>query len=62
MKMKYFGISCGWLFEEFVLFPYCGIRWMKMKEGIYIDIMFSIFFWHLTIGQIKNKLKEQGYL
>lgn len=61
MKMKYFGISCGWLIEEFVLFPYCGIRRMKIKDGTYIDVMFSIFFWYFTIGQIKNKLKEQGY-
>ena len=61
MKMKYFGISGGWLIEEFVLFPYCGIRRMKIKDDTYIDVMFSIFFWHFTIGQIKNKLKEQGY-
>lgn len=34
---------------------------MKIKDGTYVDVMFSIFFWYFTIGQIKNKLKEQGY-
>lgn len=59
--MKYFGFKCGWLTEEFVLLPSCGVRWMKLNDGTYIDVMFSIFFWYFTIGQISNKLKENGY-
>ena len=59
--MKYLGISGGWLVEEFVPWPNCGIRWMTLKDGTYIDVMFSLFFWYFTIGQIKKKLKSEGY-
>ena len=59
--MKYLGIDYGWLNEEFVPWPNCGIRWMTLKDGRYLDIMFSLWFWYFTIGQIKKKLKEDGY-
>lgn len=53
--MKYFGVKCGWLTEEFVLLPSCGVRWMKLNDGTYIDVMFSIFFWYFT------KLSSERY-
>ena len=59
--MKYLGFDYGWLTEEFVPWPSCGIRWMRLKEGRYWDIMISLWFWYFTIGQIKKKLKENGY-
>jgi len=59
--MKYLGISGGRLVEEFVPLPSCGVRWMTLKDGTYVDVMFSLFFWYFTIGQIKKKLKEEGY-
>ena len=39
--MKYIGINSGWLVEEFVPWPSCGIRWMRLKDGKYWDVMFS---------------------
>ena len=53
--MKYFGVKCGWLTEEFVPWPNCGVRWMKLNDGTYIDVMFSIFFWYFT------KLSSERY-
>lgn len=59
--MKYLGITFGWLTEEFVLWPSCGIRWMTLKDRKYYDVMFSLWFWYFTVGQITKKLKENGY-
>lgn len=59
--MKYLGINGGWLIEEFVLWPSCSIRSMTLKDGTYVDVMFSLFFWYFTVGRIQKKLKERGY-
>ena len=59
--MKYLGISGGWLMEEFVLIPCISFRKMTLKDGAYIYMFLSWLFWYINIGQIKNKLKENGY-
>ena len=59
--MKYFGIDFGWLIEGFNILPNIGVSWMTLKDGRFYDVRFSWFFWYFTIGQIKKKLKENGY-
>ena len=70
--MKYLGISGGWIIEGFCILPSISINWMKSLEktnhycvldkyNTYYDIQFAWLFWYITIGQIKKKLKEQGY-
>ena len=69
--MKYLGISGGWIIEGFCILPSINISWMKSlrrkptlvldKYDTYYDVQFAWLFWYFTIGQIKNKLKEQGY-
>ena len=59
--MKYLGISGGWLTEEFALLPSISFRKMTLKDGTYVDLFLCWLFWYCTIGQIKKKLKENGY-
>ena len=69
--MKYLGISGGWLIEGFCILPSINISWMKSlqkkpfivldKYETYYDVQFAWLFWYFTIGQIKKKLKENGY-
>ena len=59
--MKYLGISYGRLIESFGIIPNINICWMTLKDGRYWDVQFSWLFWYCTIGQIKKKLKEDGY-
>lgn len=59
--MKYLGIDYGWLIEGLTILPSIDISWMTLKDGRYYDVRFSLWFWYFTIGQIKKKLKEQGY-
>ena len=59
--MKYLGIDCGRLIEGFEILPSLGITWMTLKLNTYYDLRFSWFFWYVTFGQIKKKLKENGY-
>lgn len=59
--MKYLGIDYGWLIEGFEILPCLSITWMTLKDGKYCDVRFSWFRWYFTIGQIKKKLKENGY-
>lgn len=67
--MKYWGISYGKIIEGFSVFPSVSVSWatLKVKDKLpgnynrYYDIQFSWFFWYVTFGQLKNKLKEEGY-
>lgn len=67
--MKYWGISYGKIIEGFSVFPSISVSWAflqvnnKLPENYkrYYDIQFTWLFWYVTIGQIKNKLKEEGY-
>lgn len=59
--MKYLGVSGGKLIEGFCILPSISVNWMTLKDSRYYDIQFSLFRWYFTIGQIKKKLKEQGY-
>ena len=59
--MKYLGIDCGWLIEGFDILPSISVTWMTLKLTTYYDVRFSWFRWYFTIGQIKKKLKENGY-
>ena len=59
--MKYLGFTCGWLFEEFCILPSLSIRWMTLKDGKFWDITLCWMDGYITFGQIKKKLKENGY-
>lgn len=59
--MKYLGISGGRLIEAFVIIPTFDVTWMTLKDETYRDVRFIWLFWYVTVGQIKKKLKEQGY-
>lgn len=67
--MKYWGISCGKIIEGFSFFPSVSVNWaiLKVKDKLpgnynrYYDIEFAWLFWYVTIGQLKNKFKEEGY-
>jgi len=60
--MKYLGINGGHLIESFVITPTFDVSWMTLKDRkTYWDVRFCWFFWYVTVGQIKKKLKEQGY-
>lgn len=59
--MKYLGISGGKIIEGFSILPYINVNWMTLSDGRYYDIQFGLFRWYFTIGQIKKKLKEDGY-
>ena len=61
MNMKYLGIDYGWLIEGFVILPSFSWNWMTLRDGRYYDLTFQWLFWYFTIGEIKNKLKENGY-
>lgn len=59
--MKYFSIKFGKLIEEFSIFPSLSVRWMTIDNVTYYDLFVTLFKWYGQIGQIKKKLKEQGY-
>jgi hypothetical protein len=59
--MKHLGIRCGTLIESFVLLPSIDFSWMSLKSGTYYDLRFAWLFWYITIGEINNRLKEDGY-
>jgi len=61
--MKYLGISGGRIIEGFCILPSINVNWMSLckDKKTYFDIQFAWFFWYFTIGQIKKKLKEDGY-
>lgn len=68
--MKYLGISYGKIIEGFSIFPSVSVNWaiFKVNDKLpgnyanrYYDIQFAWLFWYITFGQIKNKLKEEGY-
>lgn len=67
--MKYWGISYGKIIEGFSVFPSVSVSWatlrVKYKLPVnynrYYDIQFAWLFWYVTFGQLKNKLKEEGY-
>lgn len=59
--MKYLGIDYGKFIEGFEIIPSISITWMTLVDGRFYDVRFSWFFWYFTIGQIKKKLKENGY-
>ncbi len=67
--MKYLGISYGKIIEGFDIFPTISVSWATLKVNDklpgnykrYYNIQFAWLFWYFTIGQIKNKLKEEGY-
>lgn len=67
--MKYWGISCGKIIEGFSVFPSVSVNWARLQVNNklpgnykrYYDIQFAWLFWYFTIGQITNKLKEEGY-
>ena len=67
--MKYWGISCGKIIEGFSVFPSVSVNWARLQVNNklpgnykrYYDIHFAWLFWYFTIGQITNKLKEEGY-
>lgn len=59
--MKYLGIDYGRFIEGFSVLPNIDISWMTLRDGRFYDIRFGWLFWYFTIGQIKKKLKENGY-
>ena len=67
--MKYWGISYGRLVEGFTFLPTINLNWATLQVNNklpgnynrYYDIQFAWFFWYVTFGQLKNKLKEDGY-
>ena len=59
--MKYLGIKCGWLVESFCVLPGVNVYWITLGKKTYWDIQFIWLFWYMTIGQIGNKLKSNGY-
>ena len=59
--MKYWGISCGKIIEGFSVFPSVSVNWATLENKKYYDIQFAWLYWYFTIGQITNKLKEEGY-
>ena len=67
--MKYIGITFGRIIEGFCILPSIDLTWatLNVKDKLsgnyatYYDMRFVWLFWYFTIGQIKNKLKEQEY-
>ena len=59
--MKYLDISYGKIIEGFSFIPNVNLNWMTLDGCRYYDIQFAWLFWYVTVGQIKNKLKEEGY-
>lgn len=74
--MKYLGIDYGRIIEGFCLLPSINLNWGRFEDEIfllgnglkskgkfkkYYDIQFAWLWWYFTIGQIKNKLKMNGY-
>lgn len=71
--MKYLGITFGRLVDGFCILPSIDLTWatLTVKDKLsgkllgnyatYYDLRFTWLFWYFTIGQIKNKLKEEGY-
>lgn len=62
-KTKYLGFSGGRLIDSFVFLPSFDLTWMKLYKDkrTYWTLRFSWFFWYISFGQIKKKLKEDGY-
>ncbi len=59
--MRYLGISYGKIIEGFAFIPSISLNWATLRNKKYYDIQFAWLFWYFTIGQIKNKLKKEGY-
>lgn len=67
--MKYWGVDYGRIIEGFSVFPSISVSWATLQVinklpgnyKRYYDIQFAWLFWYVTFGQLKNKLKEEGY-
>ena len=55
--------NCGRLIDSFCVLPLINITWMRKTNTTPTswEISFALFFWYISIGNIKINLKKSGY-
>ena len=60
--MRYLGFYCGQIINGFQILPTVMVYWAVIAGKRNYNVQFAWLLWHITIGQIGKRMKEDGIL